>query len=654
HPLFARASELPTIPPPVPASDVYASAHSLWYIRSVLLLVVFLHTHHHVTFRACNLTLSTLRSIFVAVKLIDNADPMPTTLTTALRRLDLTDRFHVLIECPQCRRLFKPKIVNHNIKCPECDIPLFSASSSAFSASYSSGAISFSLPNLPPVLRYRVENLILSAMTDGPKEPDAEELQHWLELVVDDLLILFYLGIFAPTESRKEGRRMRVALSLEDKKERDEYFKQHGSRWSELMRLPYYDCVAMTVIDPMHNLLLGVVKHQWYSRWIKSGTLRADTKAGTKRELAVLHRFLDTFEAPEWVGRLPLRVGEPAGGSLTADEYKLLMICPGMIILPLIWDQCLPEAVKDHEGAFRKYEVAVRKYNDTAQKHEAEVQALRTQAASPDLDPRERTKLDKKVKELVAKAPKAPLEPTPRMQEDEVPLMLSLGASLKLLLASSTCAEQRHRGAQLLFSYLLAFKRIYGRDAIVPNHHFATHIPSQLEEYGTVYEIWAFLAERLNKTLKSTNQNNRRGGLQEVTMMREFDRHMQVRAIVEHASTLAADASLSTPIGLGARSARTVQMDKAQCEEVLKWGATFLDPTAHTLSYIVLDGRRITPKTSSGIVKVSLHGHPYLAGDVARLFLHQQPGYSSPNIFAEVKWLLPEDINQVANNPWRD
>ncbi|EJF61882.1 hypothetical protein DICSQDRAFT_59914, partial [Dichomitus squalens LYAD-421 SS1] len=45
----------------------------------------------------------------------------------------------------------------------------------------------------------------------------------------------------------------------EDKKERDAYFKLHGSRWSELMRLPYYDCVAMTVIDPMHNLLLGTL-----------------------------------------------------------------------------------------------------------------------------------------------------------------------------------------------------------------------------------------------------------------------------------------------------------------------------------------------------------------------------------------------------------
>ncbi|TBU36577.1 hypothetical protein BD309DRAFT_1024222 [Dichomitus squalens] len=202
------------------------------------------------------------------------------------------------------------------------------------------------------------------------------------------------------------------------------------------------------------------------------------------------------------------------------------------MILPLIWDQCLSEAVKDYESAYKKYEAALRKHTDAAQKHEAEVAVLRTQAACPDIDPRQRTKLDKKVKELVAKAPKAPLKPTPHMQQNEVPLMLSLGGALKLLLGSSTSAPDRLRGAQLLFSYLQEFKWIYGLDAMVPNHHFATHIPQQLEEFGTVYEIWAFLAERLNKTLKSTNQNNRRGGQQEVTMMREFDRHMQVWAIV--------------------------------------------------------------------------------------------------------------------------
>ena len=34
-----------------------------------------------------------------------------------------------------------------------------------------------------------------------------------------------------------------------------------GVRWSSLMRLPYFDCVRYLVIDPMHNLYMGVAKH---------------------------------------------------------------------------------------------------------------------------------------------------------------------------------------------------------------------------------------------------------------------------------------------------------------------------------------------------------------------------------------------------------
>lgn len=39
------------------------------------------------------------------------------------------------------------------------------------------------------------------------------------------------------------------------------------------------------------------------------------------------------FESPLWAGRLPLRVGEPAGGSLTADEYKFAVTGPWAIVV---------------------------------------------------------------------------------------------------------------------------------------------------------------------------------------------------------------------------------------------------------------------------------------------------------------------------------
>ena len=35
----------------------------------------------------------------------------------------------------------------------------------------------------------------------------------------------------------------------------------YGARYSELLRLPYFDCVLFKVVDPMHNLFLGMAKH---------------------------------------------------------------------------------------------------------------------------------------------------------------------------------------------------------------------------------------------------------------------------------------------------------------------------------------------------------------------------------------------------------
>lgn len=49
----------------------------------------------------------------------------------------------------------------------------------------------------------------------------------------------------------------RAYADLENPEERDEYFKMHSARYFELLRLPYFDLVRMTILDPMHNILLG-------------------------------------------------------------------------------------------------------------------------------------------------------------------------------------------------------------------------------------------------------------------------------------------------------------------------------------------------------------------------------------------------------------
>ncbi|TFK81258.1 hypothetical protein K466DRAFT_502435 [Polyporus arcularius HHB13444] len=883
HPLFARALKLPELPIQKVPSKAFSDAHDKWYIRSIIVLIAFLHTRHHVTFRACDITLFALRTIFVALDLIDKNDDMPATLKTAFTRLKVEDRFHVLPECSRCRRIFKPG-TKHHVKCPSCNNPLylrtspntlmrllgrtqpepiakavtplrllsrvlayvvtqpgmetaldawrsrtppppgeyhsihdgkcwktikgsdsrpffgpegadelrigvilhadgFQASTSIFSSSYSTGAISFSIPNLPPAVRYRVNSMILSALTDGPKEPDAEELQYWLELMVDDLLMLYHRGIDVnKRDSRPAGRCCRVALvctcadhpamckvggfadkghnnapctqgtvktadmfsdeclsggcpprtheehlrlatewrKLEDPSERSEHFKINGARWSELLRLPYYDSVRMTVVDPMHNLLLGVAKNQWYACWIKTQALRPDTKAGTKRELTVLHEFLNTFRVPAWVGRLPMKVGEPAGGNLTADEYKLLItcVCP---LLPLMWQRGLPEARKDHAAVLVKHKDDVENYDVAIEKHKCDLAQLEVQLEAEDLEPKPRTALEKKLSKLKKKTPVAPTKPLPRMREEEIPLMLKLATAIKLLLGSSTTLAQRERGSKILFEYLVSYKEIYGLDAMMPNHHFAAHIPDQLDLFGTVSEVWAFIAERLNLTLRSSNTNGRKGGLLEVSMMRAFYRNNEVCSIVEYIATIQKDGSAATEaiiklarkmlhnareargtveataaiadtpegavrqdacqttlIGIGEKSEHTRELEFPLRDEILKFyranpprtadppslfhmhdcqaprDGPFLSTSAHTLSYVVLRARRITPLGDSSIVRVMLPNHGYLAGNVVRFLFHEQFGRPEPALFAEMQWMIPQDMPGDGNDPWAD
>ncbi|KAH9851419.1 hypothetical protein C2E23DRAFT_860602 [Lenzites betulinus] len=765
HPALAHILDLPPIPLSISPHTVYAECHPLWYVRITLLLAAYLHTHHHVTFRAADLVLSTLRTLFVALDLIDTHDPMPRTLTTTLKRLDLTDKFYILIECVSCRQLFKPNIKNYRLQCFQCKIPLFtttsrtllarllrrdapipiprtvaplrllssalayligqpgiesyleawttrpappvgeyrsiqdgsrwktlmgaddkaffgldhgeelqvpvilhvdwfSAASSAFSASYSSGVISFSLPTLPPALRYRVEYLILTAMTDGPKEPNAEELQHWMALIVDDLLMLYHQGIMGPTPSYPQGESMCKVGGFADKSH-NEVPCTEGTVTSKEM---YSD----------ECLRGGVVKTQWYTRWIQAGVLRADTKAGTKRELAVMHAFLDTFEVPGWVGRLPLRVGEPAGGSLSADEYKHLMIGPGCIILPLIWHHFKADIKEEHNKAMKKYTQAQRIRKNTADKRVADMADL--EAKLQDADALQKPKLSKKLATLRDQQPDEPMsEPTPRMRPGEVRLILQLATALKLLLAP-----------------------MYGVESMVPNHHFASHIPAQLEEFATVYEIWAFLAERLNKTLKGTNLNNRRGGQQEVTMMRAYHHDIALRSIVDHVSSAPAadtiaeqatrtiaqrfghnsreargtveaaatsqadandvrfDALMTPSMHYGPKSAHPKVLLPERRQGVLDFynnlqdvsrglhahariynrndhhaphDAIFLDTAVYTLRFVVVNDRRITPGTSAAIVKT---------------------GFSTPQIFAEMSWMVPTQSTSVAGDPWKD
>ncbi|KAG0694056.1 hypothetical protein DFH29DRAFT_815742, partial [Suillus ampliporus] len=253
--------------------------------------------------------------------------------------------------------------------------------------------------------------------------------------------------------------------------------------------LPYFDPVRMTVIDPMHSFLLGIIQTQWFNAWINGKNFRQRTRtAEVVCELDQIHAYLSVFEMPSWVARLPEKVGYPAGGSLTSDAWKGLALVFGPIMIPLVWDEWYPKNKAAYEVSLANWE-------------KREVNHVKINAAGKG------KKGDNKASE----------KPVMHMHEGGADNFLKLAAALKIILGRSiNDSDIPH---------------------IKPTHHWVTHIFDQLRDYGPVYGFWTFLFERLNKVLKSYSTNNHGGGELEVTFFHAFEKDHELCTMVKIFST---------------------------------------------------------------------------------------------------------------------
>ena len=76
----------------------------------------------------------------------------------------------------------------------------------------------------------------------------------------------------------------------------------YGVRYSELHRLPYFDCVRFTVVDPMHNLFLGTAKHV-VEVWLEMLILSAS-------DLERVQVKVDSSNVPSDLGRIPTKIAK--------------------------------------------------------------------------------------------------------------------------------------------------------------------------------------------------------------------------------------------------------------------------------------------------------------------------------------------------------
>ncbi|TFK48392.1 hypothetical protein OE88DRAFT_1704182, partial [Heliocybe sulcata] len=597
------------------AQDAYIASHREWFVRSVLLLVVYLQTHHRVTFMACATILFTMRWIFVGLGVIPSGNPMPVTYTTVLNRFGLEDRFHIYPGCPSCHCIFGGELLP-DATCPACDVALFkSRYSNVFSKltgyrpkparavplvplstllgdvlsdsylesmcegwmnhthepgkysnmmdgevprtikdakgnpffssgsleepselclpvtcgmdwcvynqnkkgygpSHSAGIISFCLASLPPELRY-TRNLMVPVVMPGPSEPSADEMQHYLKFVVDDLIKLYDDGIHIKTANYPEGRLVRLFLiaivcdHLAMCKACGFGDHRHNKAPCTKCEVPRNEMASeksLRNVDPMHNVLLGLAKQQWYARWIQTKALRPPTTTSA-HELGMLDEFLQTATA----------------GSLTADEYKFSVTTALPVIVPVIWDIFLVHSVEEVEMSRARYLIELEAYNKELELWEERNMGADLPSAGPSARP---------PKKKIPSRRFLPTPPEQRLHEDEPCLFLHFATALKILLGRSVSDAGLTRALQLLQEYLLQFREMYGEGAMKPNHHWVVHQPEQIRDYGSVYGFWCFLTERLNKTLKNYNTHHKKAGQMEVTLMRFFHRARRVRGLV--------------------------------------------------------------------------------------------------------------------------
>ncbi|KAE9384352.1 hypothetical protein BT96DRAFT_770992, partial [Gymnopus androsaceus JB14] len=72
---------------------------------------------------------------------------------------------------------------------------------------------------------------------------------------------------FVPRTNTEHRRMAQEWLAAETEAERDALYHRNGVRWSELLRLEYWDPVQNTVVDPMHGFYLRILQRHCRDIW---------------------------------------------------------------------------------------------------------------------------------------------------------------------------------------------------------------------------------------------------------------------------------------------------------------------------------------------------------------------------------------------------
>ena len=133
-----------------------------------------------------------------------------------------------------------------------------------------------------------------------------------------------------------------LAKSAATKCGREAIERDIGARYSELLRLPYFNIVRFHLVDPMHNLLLGTAKNMM-KIWKESGLI-------SNADFEDIQHNVDSINLPAGIGRIPRNI-ESGFADFTAEQWKTWTI----VLSPYVLCNVLPP---DHYAAWCLYSEA--------------------------------------------------------------------------------------------------------------------------------------------------------------------------------------------------------------------------------------------------------------------------------------------------------
>ena len=124
-----------------------------------------------------------------------------------------------------------------------------------------------------------------------------------------------------PARHKVNAKAVKVALTQTSRKDLE---SRHGTRYFVLLELPYLNIIRRHVIDPMHNLFLGIAKHV-VSVWKEKGVL-------SSQALVEIQQIVDSVEVPSSVGRIPAKITS-GFADFTADQWKNWILIYSLVAL---------------------------------------------------------------------------------------------------------------------------------------------------------------------------------------------------------------------------------------------------------------------------------------------------------------------------------